>query len=383
MIWLGWMLALLWAFMVVQIAIHRAELVDITGTEWTATAGSALPSLTIVVPARNEEAELERALRSLLTLKYPAYEVVAVDDRSTDHTGEIMERLAVEAPHRLRVIHVQELPRRWLGKTHAMWVGAQSAASEWLLFTDADCVFHPEAVSRAVSYAMKNRLDHLVLFPTMHLETLGERMMLMFPAVIFNFALHRPWKIKDPNARDHIGVGAFNLVRREAYAGIGTHEKLRMEVADDLRLGEAIKKAGFRQDVVFGRNLVRLRWAVGAAGVIRNLEKNIFAALRFRSSLVILFSFLLLFLCVGPFLGLILSSGWARCAYAAAVAFIAVAHAQVSRQTGVSPLVFPLFPVAALLFVYAAARSTLLALRDGAITWRDTKYPIAELRHEE
>ena len=387
MIWFYWIsgisLALLWAFVVIQIAIHRAELVHITAPEWTPDAGKALASLTIVVPGRNEEAELEPALRSLLTLSHPAYEVVAVDDRSTDRTGEIMDQLAAEAPDRMRVIHVKELPPRWLGKTHAMWLGAQSAATEWLLFTDADCVFHPEAVSRALSYATNACLDHLVLFPTMHLKTLGERMMLTFPNIIFNFALHRPWKVKDPNARDHIGVGAFNLIRREAYAGIGTYEKLRREVADDLKLGEAVKKAGFRQDVVFGRDLVRLRWAAGAAGVIRNLEKNIFAALHFRGSLVILFSVILVFLCVWPFLGAIVAPGWARCGFATAVAFIALAHVQVSRQTGISPAVFLAFPVACLLFIYAAARSTFLALRDGAITWRGTKYAIADLRCEE
>jgi glycosyltransferase involved in cell wall biosynthesis len=387
MIWFYWtsglLLALLWTFVAVQIAIHQSELVHITAPEWALPADAALPSLTIVVAARNEEAEAEPALQSLLDLNYPAYEVIAVDDRSTDRTGEIMKRLAAKAPDRLRVLHVQELPPRWLGKTHAMWLGAQAGAGEWLLFTDADCVFQPESVTRAIHYATKNRLDHLVLFPTMHMDTLGERMMLTFPTVILNFALHRPWKIKDPNAPDHIGVGAFNLIRRAAYTGVGTYEKLRLEVADDLRLGQAVKKAGFRQDVVFGRGLVRLRWAAGARGVIRNLEKNIYAALRFRASLVIAFSVTLLFLCVWPFVGLALAPGWARCGFAAAVASIAVVHAQVSRQTGVSPLVFPAFPLAALLFIYAAARSAFIARRDGAVTWRGTRYAIAELRRKD
>src|SRR5262249_44980479 len=153
------------------------------------------PSLTIVVPARNEEAEIEPALRSLLQLNYPQFEVVAVDDRSTDQTGAIMDRIAAEpAAHgRLRIIHVQELPSGWLGKLHAMWLGSSESAtlrntvqqgSEWLLFTDADCVFHPESLRRAVHYAMKTNTEHLVLFPTAHMKTLGEQMLISFPQVM-------------------------------------------------------------------------------------------------------------------------------------------------------------------------------------------------------
>jgi hypothetical protein len=114
----------------------------------------------------------------------------------------------------------------------------------------------------------------------------------------------RPWKVRDPEARDHIGVGAFNLIRRSAYNQIGTYERLRLEVVDDLKLGEAIKKAGLRQDVVFGRDLVSLRWGVGAAGIIRNLEKNLFAFLQFRLSLVLAVCAMVFFLCVWPFAGL-------------------------------------------------------------------------------
>ena len=127
----------------------------------------------------------------------------------------------------------------------------QQGSSEWLLFTDADCVFLPDSVRRAVHYAIKTGADHLVLFPTAHMNTLGERMMISFPQVMANFVM-RPWKMRDPKARDHIGVGAFNLIRRSAYEQIGTYERLRMEVVDDMKLGESIKRAGLRQDVVYG-----------------------------------------------------------------------------------------------------------------------------------
>lgn len=397
----GLLLTLIWLVPALQLALHFSEVADLTQPEWNPSQDAGLPSLTIVVPARNEEAEIEAALRSLLQLNYPQYQIVAVNDRSTDQTGAIMERLATEPAYagKLRVIHVNELPSGWLGKVHAMWLGskgdvaqgnaakgnatqgnaAQQNPSDWLLFTDADCVFHPDTLRRAIHYATKTATDHLVLFPTAHMKTLGERMMISFPQVMSSFAM-RPWKVRDPKARDHIGVGAFNLIRRSAYDAIGTYEKLRLEVVDDLKLGETIKKVGLRQDVVFGRELVSLRWAVGAAGVVANLEKNLFAFLKFRISLVLAVCVLTFFLCVCPFLGVFLAPAWAKAAFAAAVTMIALVYTLSGRLMGTSPLLFLTCPIAALVFGFAALQSAFLALRDGGITWRGTKYSLAELK---
>lgn len=400
MIWLYWvtgaLLALIWLAVVLPLAWHISEIADLTQPEWKVPGDATLPPLTIVVPARNEEAEIEPALRSLLQLDYPNYEVVAVDDRSTDQTGPIMDRLAGDpaAQGRLRVIHVQELPAGWLGKLHAMWLGslrndtlksdvqknaAQQGSGEWLLFTDADCVFHPESLRRAVHYAVKTGADHLVLFPTAHMKTLGERMLISFPQVMSSFAM-RPWKVRDPKARDHIGVGAFNLISRSAYETIGTYEKLRLEVVDDIKLGESIKRAGLRQDVVCGPGLVSLRWGAGAAGIIGNLEKNLFAFLRFRISLVMACCALVLFLCVWPFAGLVLATGWARAAFAMAVAMIALAYGLTARYAAGSLWLFLTCPFSAILFIAAVLRSAFRTLHDGAVTWRGTRYELKELK---
>jgi Glycosyltransferase like family 2 len=392
MIWFYWvsgmLLALIWLATTLPLAWHISEIADLTQPEWAAPGDTALPPLAIVVPARNEEAEIEPALRSLLQLNYPQFEVVAVDDRSTDQTGHIMERLAAEpaAQGKLRVIHVQELPAGWLGKLHAMWLGsltnaAQQESSEWLLFTDADCVFHPESLRRAVHYAIQTRAEHLVLFPTAHMKTLGEQMLISFPQVMSSFAM-RPWKVRDPKARDHIGVGAFNLIRRSAYQAIGTYEKLRLEVVDDIKLGESIKHAGLRQDVACGPGMVTLRWGAGAAGIIGNLEKNLFAFLRFRISLAIAVCALVFFLCVWPFAGLGLAPGLARAGFAVAVAMIAVAYTLTARYAAGSGWLFLTCPFSAILFVVAVLRSAFRTLRDGAVTWRGTRYPLKELKRK-
>jgi Glycosyl transferase family 2 len=387
----GLLLALIWLVPAVQLALHSSEVADLNQPKWNPPPDAALPWLTIVVPARNEEAEIEPALRSLLRLNYPQFQVVAVNDRSTDQTGAIMDRIAMEpgAQGRLRVIHVRDLPAGWLGKVHAMWQGAREndalgnaarqGRSDWLLFTDADCVFQTDCLRRAIYHATTTATDHLVLFPTAHMKTLGERMMIGFPQVMASFAM-RPWKVRDPKARDHIGVGAFNLVRRSAYNAIGTYEALRLEVVDDIKLGESVKKAGLRQDVVFGHELVSLRWAVGAAGVVANLEKNLFAFLKFRISLALAVCALTFFLCVCPFLGLLLAPGWARAPFAMSVAMIALAYTFTGRYMASSPWMFLTCPIAALVFDFATLQSAFIAMRDGAITWRGTRYPLEELR---
>lgn len=377
----GLLLAAIWLVPVVQLVLHFHEVADLTQPTWNPPNDAVLPSLTIVVPARNEEVEIEEALRSLLELNYPQYQVVAVNDRSTDSTGEIMERLASEpaAHKKLRVVHVRELPAGWLGKVHAMWSGAEQINNDWLLFTDADCVFAPDSLRRAMHYALQTGADHLVLFPTAHMNTLGERMMISFPQVMSSFAM-RPWKVRDPKARDHMGVGAFNLVRRTAYEAIGTYEKLRLEVVDDIKLGEAIKKSGLHQDVTFGPGLVTLRWAVGAAGVVANLEKNLFAFLQFRIALVLTVCATTSFLCIGPFAGFFLAAGWARAPFALAVTLIAIAYTYAGRYMASSPLLFLTCPVAAVVFAYATLQSAFVALRDGGVTWRGTKYSLKELK---
>src|SRR5260370_811868 len=149
-------------------------------------------------------------------------------------------------PTRLKVIHISELPAGWLGKTHAMWTAGLHASGDWLLFTDADVLFKPDSLRRAVAYAEAERADHVVLFPRMIMKGPGERMMIAFFQVLFVFG-RRPWKVADPKARDHMGVGAFNLVRRPVYDAVGTYRALRMEVLDDMKLGKVIKNASFGQ----------------------------------------------------------------------------------------------------------------------------------------
>jgi cellulose synthase/poly-beta-1,6-N-acetylglucosamine synthase-like glycosyltransferase len=323
----GTILALAWFSRIVDAAIGMPSIADVSQPQWdrnpVGPPGNlpANPRVSIIVPARNEEADIEQSLTLLLQLDYDNYEVIAVDDRSTDSTGQIMEKVAERAGRdgRLRVIHHRELPPAWLGKTHAMWTATKVATGDWLLFTDADVLFKPDSVRRALYYAEAEKADHVVLFPQMIMKTPGEYMMIAFFQTMFVFG-HRPWKVADPKSRDHMGVGAFNLVRRNVYESIGTYERLRMEVLDDMKLGKVVKSAGFAQRNVFGGDLISIRWANGAMGVVNNLTKNFFAVLSFQWPRTLISAFGLAFLNLMPFLGLWLAHGWERVPYAIAVA---------------------------------------------------------------
>ena len=378
----GSILGLAWFSRILQAAMGMPQVADIARPEWDRKPPTpdGEPRVSIIVPSRNEELDIRATLESLLVLDYSDYEIIAVNDRSTDRTGEIMDEVLSRADRsRLRVIHVEELPDRWMGKTHAMWTAGKQATGDWLLFTDADVLFKPDALRRAIAYAEAEKADHVVLFPRMLMEHAGERMMIAFFQTMFVFG-HRPWRVADPRARDHMGVGAFNMVRRPVYEAIGTYQALRMEVLDDMKLGKLIKNAGYAQRNVFGEDLISLRWVRGTFGMIDNLTKNFFAVLSFQWPRTVASIFAMAFLNLGPFLGICLAHGWARLPFAVALASLLGIYYGMSRLSDVAPYYFLLHPVSTCLVTYTVARSMVLTLRQGGIVWRGTRYPLDELR---
>jgi GT2 family glycosyltransferase len=340
------------------------------------------PALTVIVPARNEAASIERTLRSLLEQTVPV-EIIAVDDRSEDATGAIMDRVAAEAVaggRSLRVIHVEELPAGWMGKTHAMALAARQATTDWLLFTDGDILYRPDAIERTMRFAAKERADHVVLMPTLILKTMGERMMV---SIFQSLSLWswKPWKIADPKAkRDSIGVGAFNLMRTEVYRAVGGFEAQRLEVLEDLRLGFEIKWSGYRQRVVFGRGLISVHWAAGALGLVHNLTKNVFAVFRFRPLVLAGACAGLGVLCFGPLAGLFGPMAMVLASVLSLVMLWLLYFDTGRRFTGVSSFYFLTLPLAVVLLLYAMLRSMMVTLLRGGVTWRGTFYPLGELR---
>jgi glycosyltransferase involved in cell wall biosynthesis len=379
----GGLLALAWFSRIVDAAFGLPSIADIARPEWDRrpTASNGEPRVSIIVPARNEEESIRETLVQLLALDYSNYEVIAINDRSTDDTGQKMDEVAASPKARglLKVIHIVELPSGWLGKTHAMWTAGLQAAGDWLLFTDADVLFKPEVVRRAVAYAEAEKADHVVLFPRMIMKRAGEKMMIAFFQALFVFG-HRPWKVADPKARDHMGVGAFNMVRRSAYDAVGSYRALRMEVLDDMKLGKVVKNAGFAQRNVFGDDLISLRWAKGAFGIVDNLTKNFFAVLSFQWPRTVASIIGLGFLNLGPFLGVWVGQGWSRVPYAIALGSLFLIYYGMSSMSAVPAYYFFLHPVSTGLFMYTLLRSMIHTFSNDGIVWRGTRYPLDELR---
>jgi len=336
------------------------------------------PTVSVIAAARNEERHIAEGVRSLLRLDYPKLELILVDDRSEDRTGAILDELARHDPH-LRVLHVDTLPPGWLGKNHALWLGSQHAGGELLLFTDADVVMEPDVLSRAVALLIEENLDHLAATPEARMPKL---LLNIFMATfgLFFAMFTRPWKARDPASPRHIGIGAFNLVRAEAYRRVGGHRTIALRPDDDLKLGKILKKAGCRQDLAYGTGLLQVEWYNSVGQLIRGLEKNAYAGTDYRLSLALGGVAFHLVASIWPYAALLVTSGPTFWVYFAVVALLSLLIADSARFHCFSPWYAVGFPLTTSLFVYIVLRTVVLNHRQGGITWRGTFYPLDELR---
>lgn len=336
------------------------------------------PGLAVIFAARDEAGMVGAATRSMLGQDYPGLEVIAVDDRSADDTGSILDAIARE-DGRLRVVHVRDLPPGWLGKTHALESGAGMTRAAWLLFTDADVVFRPGALRRAVAFAAAGRLDHITIGPEVPTESTGERMFLALFGLLF--AMHAPLgRLDDRRSRAHAGIGAFNLVRAEAFRAIGGFRRLALSVDDDMRLGQALKYAGYRMRFLLGMGAVSVRWQVGLWGMVRGLEKNFFAGLGFSLPRAAAVALGVAVVGVGPHVGLFVGPWWARLICGLGVAAIAAMLLAASRQSRIGWYYAALIPVASAILILTLVRSVALTILRGGVRWRGHLYPLRELK---
>ena len=378
---LAWLVALAWLWKAITAWRGLPTIPNLLESKFNRTPRGN-PSIIVIVPARNESEALPSCLESLLAQDYPNLQIIAVDDRSTDATGDIIDRLAAANTARLKAIHVRELPPGWLGKTHAMALAARHAISvhqpDYLLFTDADILFALDAIRRSLAQAVDTDADHFVTFPTPIIKSPGEGMLLGYLGVMGMWAT-RPWKASDPKAiRDSIGIGAFNLLKTEAYQTLGGFDALRMEILEDLTLARKVKLARLRQRVAIAPGMVSLHWAAGANGIVNVMTKNLFSIFRFRLELMFGACVWLTLFCLGPYLFLALPG--TRMPAALTLFAIAGLYALSKRHSGIASAYWLLFPVAAMIFLYSIIKSTFATLRDGGVTWRGTFYSLAELR---
>ena len=386
-------LILIWALAAITLGIWLAVVLTISrgyrlmchlGDEGKPLAGDPpLPRVSIIVTARNEEQRVEPALLSLLSLDYPDYEVVFVDDRSEDRTGEIVERLRDE-DGRILLLHVGELPAGWFGKNHAAWRGSETATGELLLFTDGDVVFEPNALGAGVRYFLQQKLDHLCATPRLRVS--GAMLQACMVAFLILFFMMRPWKVRDPGSSACFGIGAYNLLRADAYRAIGGHKRTALRPDEDIQLGKLAKRSGLRSDILIGEKLVSVEWFASVKELIRGGEKHAFANTEYRISVLVgttaffcwlmFFPFLLAaFLLVTP-----AASVWPPVTMlAVAVALCWILSVRVAHTAGYPLWCGLLSPLGSLILIYMMWRSMLVNISRG-VAWGGAPVPLSVLR---
>ena len=336
------------------------------------------PRVSMVFAARDEQEKLPFAIQTLSTIAYPNLEIIAVDDRSRDSTPSILDD-AARNDSRLRVIHVTELPAGWLGKPHALQKAYEASTGDWLLFTDADVRFAPDALARAMKLVQTRNLDHLTLLFDVDRDGFWETVLLAF----FGLAMHlanESHHVANPNSRAYLGVGAFQLVRRSAYEACGTHKRLAMEIVDDMKLGKILKLGCFRSCVGIGVGYLAVRWQSGFRNLIRGVTKNFFAGVGYSVPLATAAVAGMLLTNFAPFVGVIFGHGWVRILAAVSVTVALLFHVLVDLGAKISPLYALTHPIGALIFCWMLLRSMIVTLRQGGVVWRDTFYKLDDLR---
>ncbi len=338
--------------------------------------------LSVVVAARNEEKQIAASILSQLEQTYKNVEWILVNDRSTDATGNIMDELTTKDP-RIKVIHIEKLPEGWLGKNNALYTGARQASGRWLLFTDADIQFEKQAFAKALHYFERNDLDHLTAAPNLSANRFWLKTFVAFFMFGFSY-FKRPWLANNPKSKIGTGIGAFNLVLKEAYESFGTHERIKMRPDDDLQLGMKMKKAGYQQSIVTALHLIEVEWYGSLKEAFIGLEKNTFAGLHYRISMVA-FAILGVFITnVLPFVTIFSGNKTVALLSFGNIMLSGILYVVVIKKlTLFSPLMFLVLPITALLFIYSIIRASLLTFKRGGIVWRGTTYRLSELREKE
>lgn len=345
-----------------------------------APAPPAWPPFSIIIPACNEAETLEPAVRQLLEEDYPGLEIVLIDDRSTDGTGAIVDRLAASDP-RIQPVHVADLPAGWLGKVHALHQGAARAAGEWLLMMDADVHLRPGTLRRAVAYAEHHKLDHVAGAPDIWSRNLLLRVAIASFLRTFCVTL-RVWAVPDPRSKAFVGVGAFNLVRRAALDRTEGFPWLRLEVADDVGLGLMLKQSGARSTLLNAHGHVRVEWYRSLTDMAHGTEKAFASVAHCSVARVLAVCAVATALDAAPLVAL---AGWGvpglmplgGLMLASAALSVVVLH----RWGGGAIWAGLLFPLALPLNVFFLLRCGWLGWRRGGIVWRGTLYPSSLLKN--
>ena len=354
-------------------------------TEDYGTAEGAWPRISVAVAAKDEQDNIESCVRTMLGQDYPDFEMVVINDRSTDATAEIVERIAAE-DGRLRLMDITDLPAGWCGKTNAMQHGVAEADGEWICMIDADCRQQSARTLRAaMRYALDTGADLLSVLPNLEVRTFWENVVQPVCGGVMMIWFH-PDKVNDPRRPHAYANGAFMLMRRSAYERVGTHEAVKDQVNEDMHLAALTKAAGLSLRVVTNQGLYQVRMYTSLRQIVQGWSRIFYGTFgtlrRVCISLAVLVTMGLVPYAAAVFGAVAVSAGAApaglltACAIAGAVA--------AAMQLSVAYRFYPLTGAkASMAWTYAmgcliGSLALILALgklRPGArLTWRNTTY---------
>lgn len=339
------------------------------------------PLVTIVVPACNEEKNIENSILSFLNQDYKNLDIIVVNDRSTDNTAAVLAKLLDRFP-RLYVHEVTELPHGWMGKSHALAVGAKLAKGKYLVFTDADVILENTTITRAVRYMTSNGLDHLTLvFKNMTRGWLLNSLIL--DAGMSLLVLFRPWMAREKSDRYFVGIGAFNMVKKSVYQKIGGHERIRMHPVDDVMLGKSIKRHGFSQDCLLAYDFVAVPWYDSVGAMVKGLEKNMFSLVHYRVLLIPILLFAIIVPTIFPVWGIIFGDLSVRTICLVTLSIRLTTFFKGLQKQEMTQWYLPGCLITPYISCYIIIKAVFVTLANGGIVWRGKHYALDELRKAE
>lgn len=338
---------------------------------------AAWPRVSVVVAARDEARDVGAAVASRLADDYPELELILVDDRSSDGTGQ----RALEAAggdERFSLVRVDELPDGWLGKVYALHQGASRATGDWLLFSDGDVTVRPGTLRRAVAHCLAEKLDMLALVPAFNSGSLVvDAIWTVFLRGML--VLIDPRKVRSPRSRVAMGSGGFNLVRRSALERTAGLEDLRLETGDDVGLALMVKRAGGQVELLDGSDQVSVPMYRSVGEFLRGIEKNGSTTATIPLPVFVGALALLWAVVFSPIPALALGPAWLRLLGAGALAAYTAGEVAALWRNCRRWLPALLWPLGALLMSHGLVRATWLAKRNRGVRWRGTFYSLEQL----
>ena len=336
--------------------------------------------VSVIIPARNESENIRTVVRSVLASTYQPFEVLVVDDGSTDETASMVERLA-EDDHRLRLVHGEPLPDGWYGKPWACLQGYRAARGGILLFTDADTRHEPELLARAVGALRQLNADLVTISPRQRCETFWERLVMPQIWLLLGLRYHPAVVNRARRPRDVIANGQFILTTREAYEAAGTHSAVKHEVAEDLALAQTYLAARRKLYFAFADGLMETRMYRSLRGLIEGWSKNVYLGGRrsfpgeplLQAMVPVMLAVAIGFWLIPPAAALVLG-GHGILGHAALIATIASALFWMLIAYGMEiPAIYGLgYPLGAAMMLFIVARSVWRGSR--RVIWRGRTY---------